>query len=509
MSYTLASIMAKPDVEVTPPPFVPVRDRTIKGVVAMLLRQFIVMPVSFAASIWLARLLQPSDFGLYAVASFWISIIVGFRDVGFAAALIQQPDEPRQHEWNTIFTFQLALVSVTVALLYLLAEPLTRLYQMDPRMTWVIRGLSLILFIGLLGSMPHVMLERRLAYDVIARIDVIATLAFHSCAVTLALLGFSVWSFIVAALLNELIRGGLLFRHASWRVGFCWNNAFLKSALRFGGLYQLGGFTSLLRDNIPSLLAGPLFGLTAVGYLQWAERTAYLTSQVFTQIVTRVSFPTVSRIQQQPERIGPAVEKMLRYLMLATVPTLAIGAALIPWIIQFVFTNKWAPATFAFYMLTVRMLGGNITTPFIGVLNATGQVTTSLRILVAWTAVDWVLALVLTRLWGFNGVAIAYAVGVGLPVIWLLWAFGRRSSLNLGYAIGRPLIAGIMAGVMTWGLGRLWITNLTSLAGVVALGLIQYLLVMTVLERGRFLQEIKQEARLVKSIMTAQKGESR
>lgn len=497
--------MADPKVEAMPPRSAPVRDRTVRGVVAMLLRQLIVMPVSLAASIWLARLLQPSDFGLYAVASFWISIIVGFRDVGFAAALIQQPNEPRHDEWNTIFTFQLVLVSVTVALLYLLAEPLTILYQMDPRMTWVIRGLSVILFIGLLGSMPNVMLERRLAYDVIARIDVAAILTFHVCAVTLALMGLSVWSFIVAAMIGELIRAGLLFRHASWRVGFSWNRPFLKSALRFGGLYQLGGFTSLLRDNIPSLLAGPLFGLTAVGYLQWAERTAYLSSQVFTQIVTRVSFPTMSRMQQQPEQIGPAMEKMLRYLMLATVPTLAVGAALIPWIIQFVFTNKWAPATLAFYMLTVRMLGGNMTTPLIGVLNAMGQVTTTLRILGAWTACDWALALVLTRFWGFNGVAIAYALGVGLPVIWLVRVFRRRTSLDLDYAVVRPVVAGIIAGVLTWRLGRFWISDVVSLVGTMALGVCLYLLAMSMLEPGRFLRELHQEARLVSSIITSKK----
>jgi PST family polysaccharide transporter len=488
--------------------FAQVRDLTIKGVVAMFLRQFIVMPVSLVATIFLARLLQPNDFGIYAIANFWIYIIIGLRDLGFGAALIQQKNEPTRQEWNTIFTLQLVVVLVTIGGLYFLAEPLTGLYQLDPRMVWVIRGLSLILLIGLLGSLPNVMLERQLAYDVIAKIDVASTLLFHISAVILALLGFGVWSFIHAAIASEVLRAILLFWRSSWRVGFSWNGPFLRSALKFGSVYQLGGLTSLLRDNIAPLLVGPLFGPSAVGYLKWAERTAFLTSQVFTQIVTRVSFPSFSRLQEHPEGIGQAVEKMLRYLMLTTVPTLAVAAALIPWIIRYVFTNKWEPATIAFYLLTLRMLGGNITTPFIGVLNAMGRVTRSLKILSLWTIVDWSLAVALTLMWGFNGVAAAYAAGVAFPVIWLLREFRQVALIDVNYAVGRPVIAGVVTCALIWAVGKVWIVGLLSLTGVGLLGLAFYPLMMIIMERERFVREMRREVRLVKSVLSSRLGES-
>jgi O-antigen/teichoic acid export membrane protein len=213
-------------------------------------------------------------------------------------------------------------------------------------------------------------------------------------------------------------------------------------------------------------------------------------------------------LQDHPEEIGQAVEKMLRYLMLATVPTLAVTAALIPWIIEFVFTNKWRPATVAFYLLTLRMLGGNITTPFVGVLNAMGRVTTSLRILGWWTVADWGLALALTRLWGFNGVAAAYALGVIVPVVWLLREARAVAPINLKYAVGHPLAAGVITGALTWLMGRGWITDLFSLAAVAVLGLALYLLTMVMIERGRFVREIQKEARLVKNVVVSKLEES-
>ncbi|RMG52018.1 MAG: lipopolysaccharide biosynthesis protein [Acidobacteria bacterium] len=498
--------MADPTAERPLHIFTSVRDRTVKGVVAMFLRQFVVMPVGLLATILLARLLHPDDFGIYAIANFWIYLIVGFRDLGFSAALIQQRTEPTSDEWNTMFTFQCAVVSITVVGLYVLAPPLTQYYRLDPRMVWVIRGLSFILLIGLLGSVPNAILERRLAYETIARIEVAAMLTFHLSAVILAILGFGVWSFIDAAIASEILRAILLFRRSGWRPGFAWKRAFLASALKFGGLYQLGGLTSLLRDNIAPLLAGPLFGPTAVGYLKWAERTTYLTSQVFTQIVTRVSFPSLSRLQDQREEIGRAVEKMLRYLMLATIPTLTVAAALIPWIIHLVFTDKWQPAIIAYYWLTLRMIGGNITTPFIGVLNALGRVTTSLRILAVWTGVDWMLALTLTPLLGFNGVAVAYAIGVAVPVVWLLGRIGAIARLNLKYTVGRPLVAGILVGAVTRMMGH-WITDLLSLVVVALLGLFFYPLSMTMIEGQRFLGELRREAQLVRRVIWSKSTE--
>ncbi len=498
--------MADPNVERPLHIFISVRDRTVKGVVAMFLRQFVVMPVGLLATIVLARLLHPDDFGIYAIANFWIYLIIGFRDLGFGAALIQQRAEPAREEWNTMFTFQCAVVFITVVGLYVLAPSLAHSYRLDPRMVWVIRGLSLILLIGLLGSVPNVMLERRLAYETIARIEVAAMLTFHLSAVGLALLGFGVWSFIDAAIASETLRALLLFRRSGWRPGFAWKGVFLKSALRFGSLYQLGGLTSLLRDNIAPLLAGPLFGPTAVGYLKWAERTTYLTSQVFTQIATRVSFPSLSRLQDHREEMGRAVEKMLRYLMLTTTPALAVAAALIPWIIHFVFTDKWQPAIIAYYWLTLRMMGGNITTPFIGVLNALGRVTASLRILMVWTGIDWILALALTPLLGFNGVAVAYAIGVVVPVVWLLGQIRAIARLDLRYTVGRPLLAGLIVGAAARMVGR-GITDLLSLIVVALLGLFLYPLVMAMIEGHRFLGELRREAQLVKRAISSKSTE--
>jgi PST family polysaccharide transporter len=493
--------MADPDVERQFTAFAQVRDRTVRGVLAMFLRQFIVMPVSLLATIVLARILQPNDFGVYAIASFWIYLIVGFRDLGFGAALIQQQSEPSDDDLNTIFTFQLIFVLVTAGGLFFLAGPLTSWYQLDPRLVWVIRGLSLVLLIGLLGSVPNILLERRLAYDAIAKVEVAAMLMFHIGAIILAVLGLGVWSFILGAIAGEIVRAALLFHHSSWRMGLAWDRSFLGSALKFGGLYQLGGMTSLLRDNIAPLLAGPLFGPAAVGYLKWAERTAYLTSQVFTQIVTRVSFPSISRLQDHPEGIGQATRKMLRYLMLTTVPALVVVAALIPWIIQYVFTNKWEPATVAFYWLTLRMLGGNITTPLIGVLNAMGRVKSALKILGVWTAFDWALALALTPWLGFNGVAIAYAIGVVFPAIWLLREVRQIATLDLRYSLLRPLVAGAATAVLTRLIGSRLITGLASLVVVGLVGIVIYALTMLAMERRQLLREVQAEVGRVKDIL--------
>jgi len=75
--------------------------------------------------------------------------------------------------------------------------------------------------------------------------------------------------------------------------------------------------------------------------------------------------------------------------------------------------------------------------------------------------------------------------------------------------VGHPVAAGVITGVLTWVMGRSWVTGLVSLAAVAILGLALYPLSMLILERGRFVHEIQKEARLIKSVVVSQWEESR
>ena len=478
-----------------------ISDRTIRGALAMILRQAILIPIRLVANILLARQLAPADFGAYAIAIFFISTATLFTDVGLMAALIQRRDPPASSELRTVFTIRF-LLALGWILLFLGATPvLAEVFRLSDASRHVIPWLGLVLPLGAFSSISTMRLERSLSYPRVAQIDVLVVVVFQVTAIALAYSGAGVWSFVGAALASEGVRAVALFASSPWPAGFAVDRSLLRASIRFGAPFQAGVWTSLLRDHIAALLAGPLFGPRAVGFLNWAHSVAYQASQAFTEVLGRVSFPSLSRVQEDREAFGHMLEKLLRALMLLTTPMLAIMAGLIPWIVAVLYTEKWAPAIPAFYGFAVRMLGGAITTPLVAALNALGYPRRSLRILLLWTASDWGAALLLTARYGFTGVAMAYGVSVWVPVVWLILELTTRVPVRWGYALVRPTLAGLVILLVLRKLGGRCVSDLSSLLLVAGLGGLLYPVALLLLEGKAWVSEIRASLRLIARVM--------
>jgi teichuronic acid exporter len=398
--------------------------KTMQGASLMVLRTLVLYPIGLVGEIGLARLLTPSDFGIYGIASFITVTLAGVLEVGLAASLIQRQEEPPAEEYQTLFTLQLAAVTALVLLVFAVAPWFFPLLNFDVRIRWVVLALLLNTWVSSFGTNSVVKLERSLNYAVFARMDVMRALTYVSVAVPLAYLGAGPWSFVAAIVASSVVKTWVVYRSAPWPIALKLRLRGMRSTLHFGMLFQLSTLTSLFRDHIAVVLGGPLFGAQAVGYLNWARNTNYYSSQIFTQVVSRVAFPSISRVQNDREAVGRMTRLIFKYVNIFTLPAIFLFAALIPEAVNVVFTNKWAPAIPAFYWFALRMIGSNLTTLFISVLNALGRVKKSIRILVWWTLLDWLLAVGFIHPWGFSGIAVAYGLSV-IPISIWLWVVAR------------------------------------------------------------------------------------
>lgn len=469
----------------------PVSAKTMQGASLMLLRMAASYPILFLGEVWLARLLEPQDFGIVAMAGFVTVTLATVLEVGLVAALIQRPEPPTRNEYQTFFSLQLLVISVLVLGLFLGASHLLDWLDLDSSLRWILLALLPCPWISGLGAMSCVRLDRSLRYGVFAKMDVLRVLTYVGIAVPLALWGGGVWSLVIAIVASTVVRSAVAFRAAPWPVGFRLRFSGMEKTLRFGVLFQASTLTSLFRDYIPVLLAGPRFGLQAVGYLNWAKNMTFYSSQAITQAVSRVTFPSVSRIQQDPQAVRQMAQTTFKYVNLLTFPCILIFAALIPEFVQVVFTSKWAPAIPAFYYYSIRMLGSNISTLYIAVLNGLGRVEISLRILICWTVLDWVLALILCSRFGFTGVAMAYAVGVIPIAVWLVLQLNKLVTVDLWRSLGFPLAVSGAAATSVWLTKSVSQPSWLTLSGWVAGGLVLYVLLLLLFEGRSLIGDIR------------------
>jgi O-antigen/teichoic acid export membrane protein len=467
--------------------------QTARGVLYAASGQVFLLLLGLVGGVLLARLLSPKDFGIYAVTSFVVLQLGAFAELGLNTKLIHQDESPSLTEQHSVFTLHFFIALCAFSTLCAAAPLVAPLFKLDGAAINFIRLVGFIILMQPFQTVPAAVLNRGLRYDCLTLADVVNGLVYQLIAVILAFLGFSYWSFGAAAVLAYMARISVLSYFCPWKIGLAWDPSYLRRCVRFGGTFQLSSFTALARDNIITFLAGPLFGPTAVGFLNWALRLAWVCTQTFVGVCARISFPSLSRMRSEPALFRSAITKMLRYVNLCTFCTLSVVSGLAPETVRLVYTNKWAPAIPLFYLFAIRMVLGNYTTLFDLALKAQGSPERSLTISSAWTILEWIVALVALDFFGYTGIAISAAACIWFAVVWLYREVALLSAADLWRASATPALCGAVTFLtLYWGKGE----RIQGLPGLLVgglCGLVLYLGTALVVERRDFWTELSQD----------------
>jgi O-antigen/teichoic acid export membrane protein len=453
-----------------------IKQKTLDGVTKMAGREMLIKLLALGGGIVLARALEPAAFGLFAVATFVVGLFTMFTELGFGAALIRKPGKLRPEELNTFFTFQLVLVSVLCAALILLA-PLAGLVYKGEGITWIIRALSVSLFLTSLRSVPLVISERNLAYGPVALSDVSGQVAYWSVAVGMALAGFGVWSLVTALIASGLVGTVLLFWRTGWRPRLEFDLSLLRANMRFGLLYQGQSVAHFAKDMMMPSLGGAVYGGSAVGYLAWARQLALFPLQL-TTLVSRVSYPALSKLQSDPKAFGELVEITLRWTCRLILPAFAVLVGLAPQIIQYVYGPKWLPALPSLYLLYFTVILGVGTGGLLPALYSVGKAGAALRISAGWALLTWMIALGLVWMgMGFEALAAANLLSSAFALTWIVIEVRRLGKIDLLGAVWLPVVSGICTGGLCFLIAPIMVHSLWALiamafvTGVSALGI--------------------------------------
>ncbi len=421
-----------------------IRTRATRGVAFLFIRYAGIRLLGLAANVILSRLLSPEAFGIYAITLFLLVLLSFLGDFGLSASLLQQRKAIAQDDVRTVFTAQQVLVVSMLIVLLLLAPALASSYHLGASGLWFIRLMLLAGFLTSLRTPPTIILERQLRYGQLSVIDAVDFGLFQVTAVILAIMGYGVWSFVIAVLLAKLISTLLAYRLAHWKPAFGFDVTRFGGLWRFGLPFQLSWLTYFLRDYMIPIAGGLLVTTTQVGYLNWALALAGIPGQL-AQIVGRVTLPAFARYQDEPDALARAITQSVRGLAITAVPLQLGIVALAPWLIQIVFTDKWLPALPALYLLSVHWAGANLTSPLVSALNAMGHVRLALVLSAAWAAATFAVALLLLPSLGFVAFALAYSVTMVGASIAAVIITRRFVPIRLWSAVRAPLAAAVLA----------------------------------------------------------------
>lgn len=450
-----------------------VRERAAKGAVALIARQVLTQGLNMLGAILLARLLSPGQFGIYAIITFVLGFLITFGDVGLGASLIRQSAEPTTDEYRAIFTVQQALVVVVVAVVWAVAPSIARAYHLADGDAWLFRFVALSLLATSFQVVPSLRLERHLAFDRLAVIEVAQAVIYNALAVGLAWRGVGAMSFALALLARACVGMILANVVSPWRIGWRWDWPWVRAHLRFGLPYQASSFVSLAKDSITPVLVGLLLGATQVGYLNWAGMVAAYPV-IGLMVLQRIYLPAFARMQEHPAELSGFVEQVLRVTNAIVAPLAILTLVLIQPLTALIFGEKWLVALPYFVLLWAANLFVASTTPLMGMINALGHPRVVFLFTAVWMLGTWLIGAPLIMRFGAIGFAIAN-LAVQFTNLALYRAAQRYIPFRLLPIVAPPWIWAAVLGVCAY--FAQWVVpigNVVVLAAYFCIGLIVY-----------------------------------
>jgi O-antigen/teichoic acid export membrane protein len=315
------------------------RQKAIKGVLWSAIQNWGRQAIAFIVFFLLARLLGPEAFGLVASASVFLAVIEVFLDQGFSAALIQRQELEPEHLDTAFWTnigIGLLLTMFSIATAGWVAN-----FFRQPDLTTIIRWLSLSFIFVALSSVQEAIFQRKLDFKPLAVRELAAVSAGGLVGVTMAFMGFGVWSLVIQQLVNSFVKVLVLWWASDWRPGFKISQKHFRELFSFG--INIVGIKILDFGNRRSddLLIGYFLGPVALGYYSIAYRLLLIMTQILTSVTNQVAMPTFSRLQQEPEKLKSAFYKLTQLTSFISFPAFLGMAALAPELVRVLFGEQW------------------------------------------------------------------------------------------------------------------------------------------------------------------------
>ena len=403
--------------------------------------------IGLLATMVMARLLTPRDYGLIGMVTVVTGFLTIFKDIGLSRATIQR-NVLTHDEASSLFWINGA-VGVGIALLTAAIAPVIARFYGEPRLTNITIALACGFLVSGFSVQHQALLRRRMRFGILAANDVFSITLASVVGITMAFERMSYWA-IVGNQLTFTISGAVLaWTVCRWRPSLPKRSTPVREMLAFGG--NITGFTVLnyFSRNTDDLLIGRFWGSQQLGLYAKAYQLLLFPLNQINLPIGGVAVPTLSRLVDEPERYRAAFARTLDKIVLITMPLVVFLMVCSDWLIAVVLGSQWVGAAKIFMWLAIAGFVqpiGYTTGWLFTSQNRTGE-------LLRWGVMSSVLAVGSIAAgvhWGAEGVAKSYGLTSALITTPLnLWWVGRRGPVRTWdfYKTSAPFaISAIIAG---------------------------------------------------------------
>lgn len=425
------------------------RGRSIRGGSVTLTAQGCRFALQMLSTVILARLLTPKDFGLVAMVASITGFVELFMDLGLSMATVQR-EHVTHDQVTTLFWINVA-VGLGLMLLTTALSPAVAWFYQEPSLVEITIALSTGFLVSAVGVQHQALLRRRMRFTTVAIIEVISNLLATGAAVATALLGAGVWSLVVQRLVASVTTSVGVWTAAGWRPSLRFGAPGVRSMLLMGT--NLAGFNTFnyLARSADGVLIGRWWGPGELGLYGRALQLLLLPLQQINQPLTNVAILSLSRLQNEPERMRSFYLRALSLGTAVTMPMVVLMTLLSDEIVEIVLGPQWREASHLFRLLAPALLVMPVCNTVGWIYIATGRTDRMFRWGIVYSTL-MVTAFAIGVRFGAAGVAAGYSTAMVLQTFPCLWYALRGTPIRLrevARSVMQPAIAAAIAGAAT------------------------------------------------------------
>ena len=404
------------------------KDKTVKGFIWSSIDRFSGQAIQFVFSILIARLLIPEDYGVIAMLGVFLAVSQTFIDSGFGTALIRKVNRTEM-DFSTVFYFNI-LVAIIFYFILFFGAPLIAEFYNTPLLKPITRVISLSLIISSLSGIHNTKLSIAIDFKSKAKASIISALFTGGVGLWLAYAGYGVWALVVQNLCLRIIWTVMMWVYVKWRpqLVFSWQS--FKELFSFGSKLLASGLLDTLYNNLYTLVIGKVFSSSTLGVYSKANSLAQFPSFNITSVVQTVSFPVLSTIQNEEDRLAVVYRRLLKLSAFIVFPLMIGLSAVAEPLIRIILTDKWLEAIPILQILCFSLMWYPINTINLNILQVKGRSDYFLKLEVI-KKVQGVLFLCVTVPMGIIAMCVGNIINTLINLIWNIYY--TKKLINYGF----------------------------------------------------------------------------
>lgn len=347
------------------------KSKTVDGLIWSAIDKIVNQGGHFIVNIFFARLLTPNDFGLVAILMILVSFAKVFVDSGMGKALIQKQNR-NQEDFSTAFVFSIVLSIFSYVIIYLTAPCVAVFFQED-KLIELIRIISVVIILNSFLIVYRAKVFIDVNFKKLAKINLFSFIISSLIGLLAAIKGYGVYSLLIHTIASSFftLLGFVFF--VKWRPSISFSRESFKKMFGFGSNLLIAGIISQVFQQLYSIVTGKYFSASVLGYYSNAKNYSDLSSSFVASVVQQVSFPVMSKLQDDKEALYTTQRKLIKLTSFIIFPLMMLMIVLAEPLIIILLTEKWRNSIILLKWLCLSRILFPLSILNIGLLNSIGK----------------------------------------------------------------------------------------------------------------------------------------